>query len=393
MLMATTNDQEKLPSKSPDIRAWGARIRSLASVHSRLRHWQKIHGRHGLAWQKCDAHGFRDPYRVWLSEVMLQQTQVTTVVSYFERFLEKFPTVFDLASATQDEVFALWSGLGYYRRARFLHECAKAVVERHGGVFPQDVEQLVALPGIGRTTAAAIASFCYGASVSIFDGNVERLSSRLFAFDADLSSLRNRNTLWALAQTLVPSEASAMPWHTQALMDLGATVCRPKQAMCHVCPLLEVCGVKGDATVSPETLPRKTKRSKRTTIESVWLWLEFENKVWLEPRPMDGVWGGLWSLPILEEQAARDFFDRHALLVLSGQPFKHILTHRDWMFHPVSAAVDSLTASDLTGDPILGKGRWVGKNEWMELGVSGPTKIKLACWQGDGLKKRLETAP
>lgn len=390
--MNYANDQNKMLPTDSIKAAWGERIRALSPVSERLRKWQKTHGRHGLPWQKCNADGFRDPYMVWLSEVMLQQTQVSTVVVYFDRFLERFPTIVELATASQDEVFSLWSGLGYYRRARFLHECAKIVVNLHGGVFPRSVEQLEELPGIGKTTAAAIAAFCFGSRVSIFDANVERLSSRLFAYDADLSSVRSRNVLWALAETLTPPEPSAMPWHTQALMDLGATVCKSKQAMCEACPLLDVCGVKCDVSVLPESLPRKTKKSKKTELENVWLWLESNDHVWLEPRPIEGVWGGLWSLPILEPDAARDFFDRNLLLVMSGKPFKHVLTHRNWIFYPVHVEVESTQAAQISLDPTLGQGRWVGKNEWMDLGVSGPTKQKLSCWQSDRPKKRLETA-
>lgn len=357
-----------------------------------LRKWQKLHGRHGLAWQSCDSNGFRDPYRVWLSEVMLQQTQVKTVVAYFDRFLEKFPNVFALANASQEDVFAVWTGLGYYRRARFLHECAKKLVAEHDGIFPSDLETLESLPGIGKNTAAAIASFCFGLPVTIFDGNVERVASRFFCFQEDLSSSKNQKILRSLAQTLVPSDPLSMPWHTQGLMDLGATVCRPKKALCDLCPLSGLCVTKTRGFVDPEDLPHKTKKTKRAVLENAWLWLECEDRVWLQKRPLSGVWGGLWSLPILSMEDARLFFDNHSLLVKSGKSFKHVLTHRDWIFHPVSSCIDRHQAASVTEDSLLTSGRWMDKNEWMNLGVSGPTKAKLVCWQGDMHKKRLETA-
>lgn len=378
--------------KSLDLSAWEERIRVLGASHYVIRAWQKMHGRHGLAWQACGSDGFRDPYRVWLSEIMLQQTRVAAVVDYFDRFTTRFPTIFDLAESTEDEVYSQWSGLGYYRRARFLHACAKIVVDRYDGSFPNNVALLEELPGIGKTTAAAIASFCFGAKVSIFDGNVARLTSRLFAFQGDLSSQKQREALWLLAETLLPDTAAGMPWHTQGLMDLGATICKPKKPLCDQCPLAQVCAAKKQG-LSLEAFPVKTKKIKRGAQDSVWLWLELDDRVWLEPRPSAGVWGGLWSLPLLDADAARSFIDRHALLALVGRPFKHVLTHRDWTFHPVAAQVGPEEAEAIAQDPMLGPGRWFGKNEWMDLGLSGPTKTKLTCWQVDGSKNLLQTAP
>ena len=180
--------------------------------------WQAVHGRNHLPWQQT-----RDPYRVWLSEIMLQQTQVTTVLGYYERFLQAFPDVASLAAAPEDDVMALWSGLGYYSRARNLHKCAKAVMAEHGGAFPRSAEVLATLPGIGRSTAAAIASFCFGERAAILDANVKRVLTRVLAFGEDLSSSRNEKVLWAMAEDLLPTQdlQHSMPRYTQGLMDLG----------------------------------------------------------------------------------------------------------------------------------------------------------------------------
>src|ERR1700712_4315582 len=188
----------------------------------RVARWQATLGRSHLPWQNT-----RDPYRVWLSEVMLQQTQVVTVLGYFARFLEQFPTVAALAAATEDEVFGLWSGLGYYSRARNMHRCAQEVVERFGGAFPRTALQLQTLPGIGRSTAAAIAAFCFGERVAILDGNVKRVLTRVLAFGDDLSVAGNERALWNDATTLLPPAHApeAITRYTQGLMDLGATIC------------------------------------------------------------------------------------------------------------------------------------------------------------------------
>ena len=200
----------------------------------RLVAWQRMHGRHALPWQQT-----RDPYHVWLSEVMLQQTQVATVLGYFSRFVERFPDVQRLAAASLDDVLALWSGLGYYSRARNLHRCAQAVVDQYGGVFPRTAALLETLPGIGRSTASAVAAFCFNERVAILDANVRRVLSRVLGFAEDLSVARNTEVLWAHAEALLPGpkQANTMPHYTQALMDLGAMVCLPRKPDCRACPV------------------------------------------------------------------------------------------------------------------------------------------------------------
>ena len=205
--------------------------------------WQRRHGRNALPWQNT-----RDPYRVWLSEIMLQQTQVVTVLGYYERFLARWPRVTDLAAATLDEVLAQWAGLGYYSRARNLHACARVVAELHGGEFPATAAGLQTLPGIGRSTAAAIAAFCFGERVAILDGNVKRVLGRVLAFDGDLASSAAEKKLWDRATELLPERD--VDRYTQGLMDLGATVCTARSPDCLLCPVQPLCRAQkaGDPT-------------------------------------------------------------------------------------------------------------------------------------------------
>ncbi|MBA2723118.1 MAG: A/G-specific adenine glycosylase, partial [Methylibium sp.] len=198
--------------------------------------WQREHGRHGLPWQRE-----RDPYRVWLSEIMLQQTQVTTVLAYYARFLERFPDVAALAAATPDDVLAAWSGLGYYSRARNLHRCAQVVMAEHRGRFPASAEQLATLPGIGRSTAAAIAAFCFDERAAILDGNVKRVLTRVLGNGCDLAVATHERALWRQACELLPHDGADMPAYTQGLMDLGATVCLVRRPNCLACPLQSLC--------------------------------------------------------------------------------------------------------------------------------------------------------
>jgi A/G-specific adenine glycosylase len=211
-------------------------------IASRLVAWQRKHGRHGLPWQHT-----RDPYRVWLSEIMLQQTQVTAVLDYYQRFLSQFPTVKALAEAPADQVMTQWAGLGYYARARNLHACAKQVMSTWNGKFPPDASGLATLPGIGPSTAAAIAAFCYGERAAILDGNVKRVLARLFAIEGDPTSRPTELQLWSLARDLVPTaracaaDPDLMSAYTQGLMDLGATVCTRGRPKCEACPLKKDC--------------------------------------------------------------------------------------------------------------------------------------------------------
>lgn len=303
----------------------------------------------------------RDPYRVWLSEIMLQQTQVSTVLGYYERFLSRFASVVDLANAELDEVLTLWSGLGYYSRARNLHRCAQAVRDTHAGCFPGSASELQQLPGIGPSTAAAIAAFCFGERISIMDGNVRRVLSRVLGWEGDLSVRLHERALTEAAQALVPGRSGDMVAYTQGLMDLGATLCTPRKPACLTCPWSDLC--EGRKQGEPERLPIKTKKLKRSQRESWCLWLQQEEAVWLVQRPHTGIWSGLWTLPMFASEADLRAAWPHPAEV--QPPVTHVLTHLDWRLHLARAQVGMTREGALSGvmsrvsEPRLGEGQWV----------------------------------
>ena len=338
--------------------------------------WQATHGRNHLPWQQT-----RDPYRVWLSEIMLQQTQVTTVLGYYERFLQQFPDVVSLAAAPEDAVMALWSGLGYYSRARNLHKCAKAVVAEHGGEFPRTAEVLATLPGIGRSTAAAIASFCFAQRVAILDANVKRVLTRVLAYGEDLSSSRNEKALWELAEQLLPTQdlASAMPRYTQGLMDLGATVCMPRNPSCLVCPLQSLCRAAQQG--NPQSYPVKTRKTKRSS-QAWWLLVlrDAAGNVCLQRRPSSGgetgIWAGLFSPPVYASAQALDAEFAALQLVASERqdwPAQlHVLTHRDLFLHPV--VIDVAGVKPLLPNASCSDWVWQSAQDWPQLGLPAPVR-------------------
>ncbi len=333
--------------------------------------WQRGHGRHTLPWQQT-----RDPYRVWLSEIMLQQTQVATVLGYYARFLERFPDVRALAEATQDDVLALWSGLGYYSRARNMHACAKAVMTDHGGVFPRNSTALQTLPGIGRSTAAAVAAFCFGERVAILDGNVKRVLSRYLAFEGDLASTAQERLLWEQAHALLP--AQDIEAYTQGLMDLGSSVCLPRGPRCLLCPVQAECaGRRGGA---PERFPIKTRKLKRGLRNNAWLWLAHGKRLWLCQRPDQGVWAGLWSLPEFDSPGALEA----ACAEWPGEgvalpSFTHVLTHLDWTLHPVCWTLPASAPAEVLADitKCWPTGRWVSLEEALASGLPSPLRKLL----------------
>ena len=341
----------------------------------RLIAWQRTHGRHSLPWQNT-----RDPYRVWLSEIMLQQTQVVTVLGYYARFLDKFPDVQALAAATLDEVFALWSGLGYYSRARNMHRCAQAVVAEHGGSFPNTSVSLQGLPGIGRSTAAAIAAFCFSERVAILDGNVKRVLTRVLGFDGDLAVAAQERALWMQATEMLPTDG--IEAYTQGLMDLGATLCSARSPQCLLCP------VQVDCTAvrvgQPEKFPVKTRKLKRGFREHLWLWLSWQDLIWLVQRPPVGVWAGLWSLP--------EFASREALAAVNADwpgdaqslpSFTHTLTHLDIALHPLcwnlpkhisAICLEAVTSACVAVD---GAGQWFSLDQALAMGLPAPLRKLL----------------
>ena len=285
--------------------------------------WQREHGRHDLPWQ-----GTRDAYRIWLSEVMLQQTQVATVLPYFERFLARFPTVSDLAAAPEEDVMRLWSGLGYYARARNLHAAAKDVVEKHGGVFPATFEALVALPGVGRSTAAAIAAFASGERRAILDGNVRRVLARHAGVDGDPASTAVQAQLWALAEARLP--AADIESYTQGMMDLGAGICTTRKPACLLCPVAGDCVARIEDRIAE--LPGKRVRRASPRRKIAMLVVVARGEVLLEKRPSTGIWGGLWSLPEASAEAdvageAHSRFGIRGAAIDALPPFEHAFTH------------------------------------------------------------------
>ena len=309
--------------------------------------WQKKHGRHQLPWQNT-----RDPYRIWLSEIMLQQTQVTAVIPYYLRFLSRFDSISALAHAPVEEVMAHWSGLGYYTRARNLHRCAQQIMTQHGGVFPSDPEKLVQLPGIGRSTAAAIAAFAFGARAAILDGNVKRVFCRVFGIEGYPGEKRIENILWERAESLMP--ARSVEAYTQGLMDLGATVCVRSRPLCMQCPMQSRC--IANATGRTASLPARKPKKAIPEKSTVMLVVIHKGAVLLEQRPAQGIWGGLLSLPELSrvmplgsdtisrrsmQRALRDFgeLDTWELLPI----FSHGFTHYKLHIQPVYLSVKKRT--------------------------------------------------
>ena len=335
--------------------------------------WQRQHGRHHLPWQ-----GTRDPYRIWLSEIMLQQTQVTTVLEYYARFLDRFADVHALAAAPLDDVLAQWSGLGYYSRARHLHRCAQLVVSEHGGCFPRSAAALVELPGIGRSTAAAIAVFAGGERAAILDGNVKRVLTRALGFGDDLALAVHERALWLQAEALLPHRG--IEAYTQGLMDLGATLCSARRPGCAVCPLQAVCIAHRDG--DPERYPLKTRKLKRTQRLNALLWLGDADRVWLVRRPATGVWAGLWTLPLydtvdaLQRQATHWPGRGEALAEI-----RHALTHFDWRLQPWRQRLPArLSAARLAAlEATLPEGRWFSLAQALAAGLPAPVRKLLAA--------------
>jgi len=330
--------------------------------------WYHQHGRKHLPWQQNIT-----PYRVWVSEIMLQQTQVATVIPYYERFMQRFPTVQDLAAAEQDEVLHLWTGLGYYARGRNLHKCAQTVVEQHGGEFPHSVEQLSELPGIGRSTAAAIASISMAIPAAILDGNVKRVLTRFFAVEGWPGTTAVEKQLWDIAERLTPQQHNRE--YTQAMMDMGATLCTRSKPACGICPLQPECAgyATGKPTQFPNSKPKKEKPEKHT-----WM-LMFrspDGEFLLQQRPQTGIWGGLWSFPEVSDaeqadQQAHLLAGDHIDTILMLDSFRHTFSHYHLHIHPVEIR--------LTHQPAqIGEAEqhWYNPAQPSELGLAAPV-IKL----------------
>lgn len=338
----------------------------IARFQQAVLHWYAHHGRKDLPWQQ-----HQTPYRVWISEIMLQQTQVTTVIPYFERFMAHFPTVQDLAAAPLDEVLHLWTGLGYYARARNLHRCAREIVSQHDGQFPSTVDELSALPGIGHSTAGAIVSLALGRPAPILDGNVKRVLARYHRVPGWPGRSATARQLWALAERYTPGHQCRD--YTQAMMDLGATLCTRRNPQCDQCPLADSCAgyAIGDMEAFPESKPKQQKPERKVW----WLLLQLpDQRCLLEQRPASGLWGGLFCFPEFDQaEALDDWLCRYRLSPEQTDrwhPFRHTFTHFHLDIHPVHVRVSSPPGTGETG-------RWVQPALDEALGLAAPTRRLL----------------
>ncbi len=337
-------------------------------LSSRLLSWYDQHGRKDLPWQHP-----RDAYRVWLSEVMLQQTQVATVIGYFERFVHALPSLPDLAAAEEDTVLALWSGLGYYRRARFLHRAAQICVEQHGGELPRDFAELSALPGIGRSTAGAILAQAHGLRFAILDGNVKRVLTRYHGIHGHPGQSTVEKQLWQHAEMHTPDDRVAD--YTQAIMDLGATVCVRSRPRCDICPLANDCVAHRD-DLTTQLPGRKPAKSIPTRAIVMLILRDNQGRVLLERRGPQGVWSGLWSLPEANDpDGAWRLAQQHAQIddAKALAPFTHVFSHYRLAIEPL--LFDRATAPrGIADNPHL---RWCNAAELTTLGLPAPVRTLL----------------
>ena len=342
---------------------------------SRVVTWFDSHGRKSLPWQRPAT-----PYRVWVSEVMLQQTQVATVIPYFERFMARYPSVKDLAEAPPDDVLHHWSGLGYYARARNLHAAAKIVASKLRGEFPSDLDGLIALPGIGRSTAGAILALSQGIRAPILDGNVKRVLCRHGAIEGYPGQAATAKQLWELAERLTPEHHVGL--YTQAMMDLGATVCLRRRPLCAACPVAEDCLAKasGRQHEFPTPKPRKTLPLRST----VFLIIEnSKGEVLLQRRPPAGIWGGLWSFPEHPAPLPTDVVpaackERLGLTVKNPQALplvSHGFTHYRLDIYPIRCRADGLAVRPgvMESPPTL----WYNVATPQSIGLAAPVRVLL----------------
>ena len=339
----------------------------------RLLGWYDQHGRHALPW-----HQDRNAYRVWVSEIMLQQTQVTTVIPYFQAFMERFPTLRDLAEAPVDDVLGHWSGLGYYARARNLQKAAIQVMEDHGGEFPRDQEALEALPGIGRSTAAAIIAQAWNQRAVILDGNVKRVLARYHAVPGWPGQTATLNALWQHAEDHTPNTRPRD--YTQAIMDLGALVCTRSRPDCERCPVSDGCVAyaNGEIHLYPGRKPKKEKPEKTT-----WMVIleDLDGRILLERRPPSGIWGGLWSLPELDPAYGADELQQaceQSLGLDCGEPelisgFRHTFSHYHLHIQPARLNLTGGANTVADSDHL----KWLHRHEALNLGLPAPIRSLL----------------
>lgn len=334
---------------------------------SDLLNWYHQHGRFDLPWQKN-----KTAYRVWVSEIMLQQTQVSTVIPYYERFMKSFPSLKKLANATEDNVLTHWSGLGYYARCRNLHKTAKVIRQQFNGRFPKTIEALETLPGIGKSTAGAILSFAYNQPTTICDGNVKRVLARIFAIDKPKQTRKANDLFWEIATALTPKKLTH--FYNQAIMDIGATVCTRTKPQCNACPFSRYCKAH---QLSRETDFPVSKKKKTNPIKSIHF-IIFENKkgeILLEKRPPAGIWGSLWSFPECELNAdlthfCKTRFGFNMVSLESLESFTHKFSHYTLNIKPIKIKVN-MDSRLLRNHNHL---HWHAKNAILPGGIPGPLK-------------------
>ncbi len=337
-----------------------------ADFSRRVLRWFARHGRKDLPWQKNPT-----AYRVWVSEIMLQQTQVGAVIPYYRRFMRRFPSLKRLAEAPQDEVLHYWSGLGYYARARNLHKAARLLRNRYHGRFPRDIGQLTALPGIGRSTAGAILALTYGLCHPILDGNVKRVLTRYHAIEGWPEQRHVNQALWKLAEELTPARNTAA--YTQAMMDLGATVCRRSSPACGRCPLRTGCRAYRSGRVSEFPYPKPKRSLPERSIRMLVL-VDAEGRVLLQKRPPTGIWGGLWSLPECESTQQADGWCRRHGLSIGGMetlpPVRHVFSHFQLLIIPVRIEVSMYRQRIMEAEGFL----WYNSDTEHKIGMAAPVQ-------------------
>jgi A/G-specific adenine glycosylase len=356
---------------------------------AKLIDWHGLYGRKNLPWQNT-----RDPYAIWVSEIMLQQTQVSTVIPYYARFLQRYPDIGRLATAALDDVLAQWSGLGYYSRGRNLHKAARLIVEEYGGIFPDKVDAILRLPGIGRSTAAAIAVFAYGKRYAILDGNVKRILARCFGIDGYPGVKRNERRLWQKAEELLPAPIgartnSSIQVYTQALMDLGATVCTRARPKCTLCPLQEGCLAFREARV--KELPTRRPGKKLPERKAILLILIRQGKILLERRLPTGVWANLWCFPeMTDSEDARVYCNHRFSMEVKPLPpmdeFHHTFTHFRLKIQPLPLQVVSLSPTVALKRQTETK--WFTPDDALNAAIPAPVRKLLEKIDNSGVASR-----
>jgi A/G-specific adenine glycosylase len=344
------------------------------TIATALVDWHERHGRHDLPWQHD-----RTPYRVWVSEIMLQQTQVSTVIPYYQRFMQRFPSVTALADAPIDDVLHLWTGLGYYARARNLHRAAVRIRDEFNGEFPATFEQVASLPGIGRSTAGAILSLSRRERFPILDGNVKRVLSRYFGIEGDLAERSATEKLWALSDNCTPHER--VDTYTQAIMDIGATICTRRNPLCTYCPVTAACKARLLGKQHEIPAPKKARARRERHVFMLVAQREDES-ILLERRPDTGVWGGLWCLPEFESESAARDFAAQSLRLPQPEPrhldlIEHAFTHFDLLVTPLLTRCEGFSGAMAMSTMEAPRSLWYNPRQPARIGLPAPIKALL----------------